>query len=442
MSFRYMVRKDKKTSTIRLNYSQGRGSENRFRVTTPYSLNNTRNWDSEKQRVKTNSEEGVDRGKRINNDLAKFKAHYIEQIEILKREGTPLTKSIFNLISLSYKGHTIQKDRIESQFNYCDLLQGWIEKAEKGKALQDKGKFKGYPFAPTTIKNYKSIKGHIEAFERKNYSIKPQQVNKKLYNDLLIYARDCGEDYADGNLGAIIKNFKATIQKLEDEYNINFPNYRPKQWSVISPNALKIALNLDEVTKMYNLDLSDYPERYNELRDSYVFNALSCGARIGDYKKFNHTNIKEKDGDTYLEYVQEKTGKFIVALLPPICLGIIKKHNGIPQINTPQDANRKLKEIGKLCEFNDIEYLRDNKGKVIDQKRKWELVTNHTSRRSFCTIAYLNGMDTINIRAISGHGGEKILLEYINVSQQQHALNMKKTEHFRKLTAINTLRTA
>ena len=138
----------------------------------------------------------------------------------------------------------------------------------------------------------------------------------------------------------------------------------------------------------------------------------------------------------------EKTGKFIVALLPPICLGIIKKHKGIPEIGTPQDANRKLKEIGKLCEFNDMEYLRDNKGKIIQEKIKWELLTNHTSRRSFCTIAYLNGMDTINIRAVSGHGGEKILLEYINVSQQQHALNMKKTEHFRKLTAIKTLRTA
>ena len=73
---------------------------------------------------------------------------------------------------------------------------------------------------------------------------------------------------------------------------------------------------------------------------------------------------------------------------------------------------------------------------------KWELLTNHTSRRSFCTIAYLNGMDTINIRAISGHGGEKILLEYINVSQHQHARRMQQTEHFKKITAINTLRSA
>ena len=52
------------------------------------------------------------------------------------------------------------------------------------------------------------------------------------------------------------------------------------------------------------------------------------------------------------------------------------------------------------------------------------------------------GMDTINIRSISGHGGETILLEYINITQQQHAINIQKTEHFKKVSAINTLRTA
>ena len=66
-----------------------------------------------------------------------------------------------------------------------------------------------------------------------------------------------------------------------------------------------------------------------------------------------------------------------------------------------------------------------------------ELLTNHTSRRSFCTIAYLNGMDTINIRLFQVTE-EKILLEYINVSQHQHARRMQQTEHFKKITAINT----
>jgi len=272
--------------------------------------------------------------------------------------------------------------------------------------------------------------------------IKPQQVNKKLYNNILVYLRECKEDYADGNLGAVIKNFKATIPKLKDEYNISFPDYDSREWSVLSPNALKIALNLEEVMDMYNLDLSEHVNRYDIVRDAYVFNALSCGARIGDYKKFNHTNLKKRQGKTYLEYVQEKTGKFIIAPLPPICLSIIKKHNGFPEIGTAQDSNRKLKELGKLCAFEEIQYLRDSKGKVIASGAKWELLTNHTSRRSFCTIAYLNGMDTINIRSISGHGGETILLEYINITQQQHAINIQKTEHFKKVSAINTLRTA
>ena len=64
---------------------------------------------------------------------------------------------------------------------------------------------------------------------------------------------------------------------------------------MISPNALKIALNLDEITKMYNLDLSNLSESYSAVRDAYIFNALSSGARIGDYMNFNESNLIEEE---------------------------------------------------------------------------------------------------------------------------------------------------
>lgn len=441
MALRYEIRLGQK-HTLRLKYTSARGSQNRFRISAPVHLNNSKNWLSKDQKIRVCKEEGVDTAKRNNTVLYNFKAHYLNEIEKLEKEDIQLTKELFSYIALTFGGKTIQKENLERKFDYSSLLSKWINKAEAGQLLQDKGKNKGYQFSSGTIKNYKSILGHIQAFEKEYGGIKPQQVNKKLYNNILVYLRECKEDYADGNLGAVIKNFKATIPKIKDEYNISFPDYDSREWSVLSPNALKIALNLEEVMDMYNLDLSEHVNRYDIVRDAYVFNALSCGARIGDYKKFNHTNLKKRQGKTYLEYVQEKTGKFIIAPLPPICLSIIKKHNGFPEIGTAQDSNRKLKELGKLCAFEEIQYLRDSKGKVIASGAKWELLTNHTSRRSFCTIAYLNGMDTINIRSISGHGGETILLEYINITQQQHAINIQKTEHFKKVSAINTLRTA
>ena len=52
------------------------------------------------------------------------------------------------------------------------------------------------------------------------------------------------------------------------------------------------------------------------VRDAYIFNALSSGARIGDYMNFNESNLIERGTETYLEYIQEKTGKSIVAPLP------------------------------------------------------------------------------------------------------------------------------
>ena len=113
-------------------------------------------------------------------ELVKFKSHYINEISKLEREQIQLTKELFSYISISYDGNTVQKERAESQFNYCTLLKEWIKKAKNGEVLQDRGKFKGYPFSVNTLKNYSSILGHIEKFERDYYPLKPQQINKKL----------------------------------------------------------------------------------------------------------------------------------------------------------------------------------------------------------------------------------------------------------------------
>ena len=52
---------------------------------------------------------------------------------------------------------------------------------------------------------------------------------------------------------------------------------------------------------------------------------------------------------------------------------------------------------------------------------KNELIQTHTARRSFCTNAYLNGLDTLDIMAISGHQTEKNFLRYIKVTREQRA---------------------
>ena len=80
---------------------------------------------------------------------------------------------------------------------------------------------------------------------------------------------------------------------MNDEYGIKFQNYISREWKVIPSNSLSTALNLEQLNKLYQLDLSDKPKTYESIRDAYCFNAFTCGLRVRDYQKLNTSNIVE-----------------------------------------------------------------------------------------------------------------------------------------------------
>ena len=66
-------------------------------------------------------------------------------------------------------------------------------------------------------------------------------------------------------------------------------------------------------------------------------------------------------------------------------------------------------------------------GKLVTETfEKWEQVSSHTGRRSFCTNMYKRGLPTLMIMSVSGHKTEKSFLKYIKVKQSEHAEMMKK----------------
>lgn len=65
---------------------------------------------------------------------------------------------------------------------------------------------------------------------------------------------------------------------------------------------------------------------------------------------------------------------------------------------------------------------------------KWQLVSSHTGRRSFCTNVYKQGLPTFMIMSVSGHKTEKAFLKYIKIKQDEHAALMaaKWAEMYKK----------
>jgi len=61
---------------------------------------------------------------------------------------------------------------------------------------------------------------------------------------------------------------------------------------------------------------------------------------------------------------------------------------------------------------------------------KYELVSSHTARRSFCTNAYKSGMDSLAIMQLSGHKTEKSFLTYIKIGNEEFASRIANHKFF------------
>ena len=113
----------------------------------------------------------------------------------------------------------------------------------------------------------------------------------------------------------------------------------------------------------------------------------------------------------------------------PVVLEILEKYDfNMPDVISNQKFNVYIKDACQIAEINATETMtRTVGGELVTEKfEKWEQVSSHTGRRSFCTNMYKRGLPTLMIMSISGHKTEKSFLKYIKVKQSEHAEMMKE----------------
>jgi site-specific recombinase XerD len=122
-----------------------------------------------------------------------------------------------------------------------------------------------------------------------------------------------------------------------------------------------------------------------------------------------------------------KTGKRVVVPLNPIALGIAEKHQFqiAGRITYEQEFNELIKEICKEAGLNQLfrKVFTVNGVRQEDVFQKWEVISSHTCRRSFCTNLFKKGMNLEDITLFSGHSAARILKIYIKLTPEEKVLN-------------------
>ncbi|RXG24288.1 site-specific integrase [Leeuwenhoekiella aequorea] len=242
-----------------------------------------------------------------------------------------------------------------------------------------------------------------------------KSISVKFLDKYEVFLRSRGG--TDGGIGVKMRALRAIFnlairRGLATEKEYPFREYKI---SKLKGKGIKKALNIEEVHKIQNLDLKDYPTLVNS-RNYFVFSFYTRGMNFADMMKLKWSDIS---GDR-IHYQRSKTkGNFIIKILPPVqevldyykdnpyyVFPILLKRNMTPnQIDNRKRKvlkryNKDLRELGKLAGVNKI-------------------ITSYVARHSFANCLKQKGVATDVISESMGHqdiGTTKAYLKELDVS--------------------------
>ncbi len=236
------------------------------------------------------------------------------------------------------------------------------------------------------------------------------------------------QDYKQNSVRTCFAALRIILNEAtNDKLNTNM-EYLSKKFNAKSERVKKFALKEAELKAILDLDLSAYPEQWNEVRDMFLIGTY-VGMRVSDYGKLTKDTIV--DGMIYRK--TQKTGKNVVVPIHPVVRQILQKRNGdFPPRNSTVIINTLIKKIAQLAGIkNTVIVSYTMGGKRVDEvKEKWETVTTHTARRSGATGMIKAGIDKNKVKMITGHESDEAFSVYIDIDEEENATELANHPYF------------
>lgn len=391
-------------------------------------------WDFEKQKVKNRAY--INNRVNINRLLSNLTKYFEDfESENLKDGVTPTYETVKKYYDLYGKTPEELADLLKAPEElatpptFFEYVDAFIENARTKPNPKTKK-----PLSVNTIKDYISTKGILRQFNDEVRKYDFDDIDLDWYKDFDTWCNKRG--YSNNSKGKQIKTLKTFLNNALEEGVTNNRNHQKKDFVVLKEDSDSIYLNLDELTEIWQIDLSNDPTK-ERARDLFLIGCFT-GLRVSDFNNLKPSSIREINGVKMIVVKPKKTNKTVAIPLHPIVDAIFIKYDGIPARMFDQKLNQIIKEVAQLTGIDEIIETTATQGgfEVTKRRPKYELVMTHTGRRSFCTNAYLSGMDSIDIMAISGHKTEKDFLRYIKVTPEQRAVKMSQLNFFTNATAL------
>lgn len=279
------------------------------------------------------------------------------------------------------------------------------------------------------ITDYKALKRHLMEFEAySGTKLSFSNITKAAtYDEFIDYLKtqsknaNGGKGLKPNSVGKQVKNLKVFLKYCMRLEIIPFADLSIMKKQ--SEKTFNIYMNEAELERLFEFDLSEKPQM-EIIRDLFIIGS-ETGLRFSDYSRLSKHHL---NGD-FIRISTLKTHDMVVIPISARLRAVLNKYED-PSVFliSNQYFNREIKEIMKMAGFTDLVSIPIREGsKTVEISRpKWEMVSSHTCRRSFCTNQVLKGVPTLLIRKISGHKTERAFLEYIKVDEELAAEEMLK----------------
>lgn len=335
--------------------------------------------------------------KEVNSQISRYQIKFEQYLSNCKlnEEEFILDKFIAHLDSKFKSSSKVGKEFLEFTEEHI---------VSCNKALETR---KGYKTTLNILKKYKS-----EKKSKLNYN----DVDLNFYQNFISWCEE--KPLALNTIGGHIKNIKVFMDvAYQKKFHTN-DFYRNKLFKIMEEQTPAIYLDTSEIVWILELDLTSQP-RLEKVRDAFIL-ACRTGLRFSDLKRLTVDHIEQN----LFRIRTNKTSEEVFIPIHADVRALIKKYdNQLPKIPSHQKFNVYVKEICELAKIsNPVIITRTVGGQKKDFKfKKHELVSAHSARRTFASIAYKEGMPSISIRKITGHRSERTFQNYIKLSAEEHA---------------------
>lgn len=395
-----------------------RWQNKKIHLNTGYYANPSE-WDLKKQRIDTSPSNpkhllNKQTNAHLSHRIAEAERLFTEFETIHKRPPTPEELRTILNEGFGRKGSVVQDTA-----GLFDFVEFFLTEMANGVNPKN-----GKPYAKKTPGTYRQCLNKLKEYAiAKKKRVDFDTITLDFYMSFKDYLT--GQGFKKNYVGKVIKTLKTFLNEALERGLTTNTAHKGRRFVAPREKVSNIYLNENELTALFNLDLTKQP-RLENVRDLFLFGCYT-GLRFSDFSKVKPENIDTADG--VIDIQTQKTGELVSIPILPITKAILQKYegktaNGLPQSISNQKFNKYLKEIAKeLPELQTLvfdEYLA-NGVKVSKSIPKWQKVTTHTARRSFATNMFKRGIPSYTIMKITGHRTEVAFLTYLKITNRDSA---------------------